>query len=73
MPEQSQMNLITLPEAAHAAGVSYWTVRRYVRRQIIEALRDHRGQWRVDRSAVEVIQRHHRNHGGPGGRPLIRG
>lgn len=62
--------LPTIPEVAAAAGVSYWTVRRYVRRGVVTAYRDQRGQLRLEPEAAEKVRQRYRAHGGPGGRPL---
>jgi predicted site-specific integrase-resolvase len=62
--------LPTIREVADEAGVSYWTVRRYAHRGVIETYRDAAGRWRCEIGAVVKVRRHHRNHGAPGGRPL---
>ncbi len=64
---------MTIDEIAREAGCSHWTVRRYLKRGTIEGLKDHRGTWHMERSAVRKIQRQLEQHGGPGGRSLLRG
>jgi len=64
--------LPTIPQVAHAAEVSYWTVRRYIDRGVIEAYRDQAGQFRCEPGAAAKVRRHILAHGGPGGRPLAR-
>ncbi len=63
----------TLSEAARSAGVSYWTARRYAHAGVFEWVRDPQGVIRCERGAVKKIQRRYRDHGGPGGRALVRG
>ena len=64
------MELPTIPQVAEAADVSYWTVRRYITRGIVEAYRDRSGQLRCEPEAAAKVRAHFRAHGGPGGRAL---
>ncbi len=64
------MPLPSIPEVAQTAGVSYWTVRRYIARGVIEAYQDSTGQYRCEPDAADKVREHFRAHGGPGGRAL---
>lgn len=62
--------LPTIKEVAVAAGLSYWTIKRYGRKGIIALYRDAAGRWRCEPGAAAKAKRHYRAHGAPGGRPL---
>ena len=65
--------MLTIEELAREADCSHWTIRRYLKRGIVKGLKDQSGTWQIDPSAAPEIRHHLEQHGGPGGRPLIRG
>ena len=65
-----ETNLPTIREVAAEAGVSHWTVRRYIVRGVIEVFRDQRGWIRCQPNAADKVRAHFQAHGAPGGRPL---
>lgn len=67
MPE---INLQTIREVATEAGVSHWTVRRYIARGLLEVFKDQRGRIRCQPNAAEKVRKHFLAHGAPGGRPI---
>lgn len=62
--------LPTIQEVAAAAGVSHWTVRRYIENEVIAAYKDRRGRVRCEPEAAEKVREQFLTHGGPGGRPM---
>ena len=62
--------LLSLKEVAQAAGVSVWTVRRYIARGVIAAHKNQRGWIRLEADAAEKVRAHFLVHGAPGGRPI---
>lgn len=61
----------TINEAAAAVPCSHWTIRRYLRMGIVEAVRDG-NRLRLKPGSIKTIRRRLLEHGGPGGMPLRR-
>lgn len=65
-------NFLTIRQVAIAAGVAELTVRRYIKRGVIDAFRDDRGRFLMRPDAPKKVREHLLEHGGPGGAPLRR-
>lgn len=63
-------NLLTIREVAAEAGVSHWTIRRYLTGGVLKGFRDDRGQIWLKPDTPQKAREHLFAHGGPGGRPL---
>ena len=61
---------ISVVEAADEADCHDWTVRKYLRRGVIEGLKDASGKIWLHPDTPRQIREHMRSFGGPGGRPL---
>ena len=62
---------LTVYEVANEADCTHWTVRNYLRRGVIEGLKDSGGKWWLHPDTPQQIREHMRENGGPGGMPLI--
>jgi excisionase family DNA binding protein len=56
--EQTQYKLLTVKEAAHQLGVSRETVRRWIYRQVIHAVRVGRNHKVPERELKKLVGRH---------------
>jgi excisionase family DNA binding protein len=56
--EQTQYRLLSVKEAAHLLGVSRETVRRWIYRQVIHAVRVGRNHKVPERELQKLIERH---------------
>lgn len=66
----SDSDLLSLKEVAEQAGVSTWTVRRYIARGVIAAYKNQRGWIRLEADAGDKVRAYFLAHGAPGGRPV---
>ena len=62
---------LNIKEVARAVPCSHWTVRAYLKREIIRGTRDERGRWQLGPDVPRQIRTHLTAHGGPGGRSLM--
>ena len=64
-------NRLTVKQVSAQANCTDGTVRKYMRRGVIEGLRDPRGRLSFDEDAPKKVRGHMAAHGGPGGRSLL--
>ena len=62
---------ISIIECSDQAGCHPGTTRNYLRRGVIEGLKDPWGKWWLHPDTPRKIREHMRENGGPGGMPLI--